>query len=439
MNKEVLLEAELNVYQVFFCSLTVFEFRHFQGTIMISLQTLLDSIQDTYKLKLIAGEKGLSNAVSWTFYTEDYSTIDFIRGGELSITTGMLLERYKDNTKDDSEKSAVNILLDFARKLVDLKSAGLIINIGKYIEKVPVELVDFCDENGLPLFTMPWSIHIIDLMQDVGNRIVRDNQKSLSVAETVEAFLFSPEKLEKDFAEKFQFGKLLDDSEKGFFVVLLEGREDFHAQSLETQKHYLKYQFNSHLNLPFKNYCCFFRELEGKNYFIYVCKGDLNLLRTTKKNFLMAVKKDRFLSSSRIAFSSLCDSFDGLLNEYLHAKTAFSVLPMEQFCDYEELGIYKIFSEVHDVAVLKSFYKEILGKLDVLGEEKKKDYLNTLRLYLESSGKVQKTAEENFTHRNTVNYRIHKITEMLGVDLSDGRTRYLIQTALYIREILEKI
>ena len=49
-----------------------------------------------------------------------------------------------------------------------------------------------------------------------------------------------------------------------------------------------------------------------------------------------------------------------------------------------------------------------------------------------------KTAEENATHRNTVNYRIHKIAEMLGIDIQDGQTRYKIQTALYIRKLLKR-
>ena len=106
--------------------------------------------------------------------------------------------------------------------------------------------------------------------------------------------------------------------------------------------------------------------------------------------------------------------------------------------DYEKIGIFKLLGEVKDRRILEKLYAAVLGPLDEFGKEKLEDYLNTLRLYLESGGKVQKTAEENFTHRNTVNYRIKKICDTLGIDLADGETRYMVQTALHIRDLLEK-
>ena len=49
----------------------------------LSLQTIINYTETPFKLKLLAGRKGLQKNVSWVFYTEDPSTIEFIRGGEL--------------------------------------------------------------------------------------------------------------------------------------------------------------------------------------------------------------------------------------------------------------------------------------------------------------------------------------------------------------------
>ena len=141
----------------------------------------------------------------------------------------------------------------------------------------------------------------------------------------------------------------------------------------------------------------------------------------------------------KIAVSAVCGTPEELSNEYRHAKLALSFCaPEETLCDYNSLGIYRLLAEVQDRRILEAFYEETLGKLAFFSEDKRNDYLNTLSLYLESSGKIQKTAEENATHRNTVNYRIHKIAEMLGIDIQDGQTRYKIQTALYIRKLLKR-
>lgn len=109
------------------------------------------------------------------------------------------------------------------------------------------------------------------------------------------------------------------------------------------------------------------------------------------------------------------------------------------FMPYTSLGIHRVFAEVRDLSVLNDIYNEVLGNLNDYSDLKKENYLETLKLYIESSGKIQKTADENLTHRNTINYRIHKLSEILGMDLQSGMNRYLIQTAIYIGDYLCKM
>lgn len=398
---------------------------------MISLNSLYESIKETYKIKLISGEKGISNAVSWTYFTEDFSSIDFIRGGELTITTGMYFANFEETDDKSNFKYIEENLIDFISRLKKLNAAGLIINTGKYILEIPEKVIEYSNKIDFPLFTMPWEIHIVDIMQNVGNKIVRDNQKTLSISENFEKILFSKEKIDYEILKSTQFANLSENEE--YLLCAVELSKNFLCESSEFQNQYIKFKINSKLEIPFSNFCCLFHD----DKLIYVFKGNFtSIKKEISKSFKIIFSSDKFFTESRVAFSSYCKNFLSLKEEYEHALTALKLFSNEIICDYENLGVYKLFSEIKNKQILESFCNEILGKLDILGNEKKKDYLNTLKLYLESSGKVQKTAEENFTHRNTVNYRIRKIVDILGVDLNDGKTRYLIQTALYLKEML---
>ena len=55
----------------------------------ITLFDLFNQSKSQYKLKLIAGEAGLKNVVSWAQFTEDIMTVSFLKGSELILTTGL--------------------------------------------------------------------------------------------------------------------------------------------------------------------------------------------------------------------------------------------------------------------------------------------------------------------------------------------------------------
>lgn len=61
----------------------------------ILLSDLFHTSKDIYKLQLIAGKEGLSQSVLWVYLAEDMNE-DFLRGGELVITTGMFIHQDPD-------------------------------------------------------------------------------------------------------------------------------------------------------------------------------------------------------------------------------------------------------------------------------------------------------------------------------------------------------
>jgi sugar diacid utilization regulator len=84
----------------------------------------------------------------------------------------------------------------------------------------------------------------------------------------------------------------------------------------------------------------------------------------------------------------------------------------------EDFGVLAVLVRATGRHELEHFAQQTLGS--ILSHP---DLLTTLRLYLSSNGSLAFTAQQLFTHRNTVLYRLKQIEELLGVALSDGDTR----------------
>jgi PucR family transcriptional regulator, proline-responsive transcriptional activator len=393
----------------------------------LSLLSMFNSTAGLYRLKLLAGRKGIHHPVSWMYYTEDTSTIDFIRGGELALTTGMNIERTKPAGASDGYAYAVDYLTRLITCLHELDAAGLIINTGKYINVIPEEIEILCDTLHFPLFSMPWEIHIVDIMQDYGNRIVSERQKRKTVSELFYNALFNPQKF--DAAE---LGDTSFDKAVSYGIVLLELPEELFRKSDDELFRYIDYSFNARLDFPQSLFCWFIHD----HKVVYVFHDNPEQPGTIISRIS---SEDRYFHLMKTAVSATCPSPAGLFHEYEHAVLALRFCREgERLSCYSRLGIFKLLSEIPDRKVLEQYYEDILGKLAVLGSDKRADYLKTLKLYIDNSCKVAAAAQENSTHRNTVNYRIHKLKEILGADLDDAEVRYRIRTALYIRELIDR-
>lgn len=393
----------------------------------LTLQTLFNSTAGLYRLKLLAGRKGMHHPVSWMYYTEDASTIDFIRGGELALTTGMNIERTKPAGGDDGYTHAVDYLTRLITCLHELDAAGLIINTGKYVNGISEEIKSLCDTLRFPLFSMPWEIHIVDIMQDYGNRIVGERQKRKTISELFYNALFDPQKF--DAAE---LGDTSFDKAVSYGIVLLELPEELFRKSDDEIFRYIDYSFNAKLDFPQSLFCWFIHD----HKVVYVFHADPEQQGAVISR---AAAEDRYFRFMKTAVSGTCRSPDSLFHEYEHAVLALRLCgDGERLSCYSGLGMFKLLSEIRDRAVLEQYYEDVLGKLAVLGSDKRTDYLKTLRLYIDNSCRVAAAALENSIHRNTVNYRIHKVKEILGADLDDAEVRYRIRTALYIRELIDR-
>jgi DNA-binding PucR family transcriptional regulator len=62
--------------------------------------------------------------------------------------------------------------------------------------------------------------------------------------------------------------------------------------------------------------------------------------------------------------------------------------------------------------------------------ENSRELLHTLRNYFEQGGSLEATSKALYVHANTVRYRLKRIQELLGEDMTDPRTSFVAQVAL---------
>jgi sugar diacid utilization regulator len=94
---------------------------------------------------------------------------------------------------------------------------------------------------------------------------------------------------------------------------------------------------------------------------------------------------------------------------------------------FEETGAYRLLLSAmsENPAELQRFYAETVEPLVAYDEQYETDLVRTLEAFLEADGNVAGTAQRLFTHRHTIYYRLERVRELSGLDVSssDGREK----------------
>ena len=78
-----------------------------------------------------------------------------------------------------------------------------------------------------------------------------------------------------------------------------------------------------------------------------------------------------------------------------------------------------------DPGELERFYAETIEPLSAYDEQYETELVATVEAYLDNDGNVAATAKQLFTHRHTVRYRLERVQELCGHDVSatEGREK----------------
>ena len=380
-----------------------------------TIEDMILTAENRYEMKFLAGQNGWANSISWVHLLEDTTIIQNFWGKELAVTTGLGFPQKED-------------WMNLARLLNRYHASGLIINVGQYIYDVPEELIAYCNENDLPLLTVPWEVHLSDMIKDFSIHVfLQDNTDEQIVAALIAA-IETPDNQKAYRKELLQYF----DVDGSFQVLLLTCEGLDFMDTVERKK--LSYRIQLYLE-----------DITHNASFFYYNSDFVLVANAVSEEYLYRLVTGAIKRGKRrmpelelcVGIGSKCMDISQLSISYQRAKAAahMALTHKKQVVKFDDCGLFRLLYMVEDKGILREMETECLAALEEHDRRYNADYVDTLQSYLKHDGSIQAVAAELYTHRNTVLYRIGNIRKILGNELKTPEERLPYQIAFYIRRM----
>lgn len=385
----------------------------------VELQRLIEKVEHM-DVTLIAGEGGLHNLVSWVHMVETTEASDFLQGGEIAFTTGLGL----------SNRVSLLTLTEF---IYQKKAAGIIVNTGPFLESIPQEVIDFCNEKDFPLFVIPWKIHLAEVMRIFCFAITKDDQRTLETAAAFKNAIFFPKQEELYVVPLSQQGFHVN-WKYSVCVIRLHNS----IASISNRLEQLMVSISTFAQHKYQNSAVFSHDAE---ILVVTAANSDELLH----NFINEIKSHTLSSLASgetitMGCGKLTKSVRCVCKSY-HQALSIQKLQENSKIDpslvfYSDMGIYKLLIGIEDKEIMIEYYDKTIRPLLDYDKKNDSDLAVVLRCYLNHNGSVKGTADELYVHRNTINYKLNKISEILDMDLSQLDIRLQLSVGFMLQDML---
>jgi PucR family transcriptional regulator, purine catabolism regulatory protein len=103
---------------------------------------------------------------------------------------------------------------------------------------------------------------------------------------------------------------------------------------------------------------------------------------------------------------------------------------------YKELGSFQLLLSLQDDEALRLFCDSILGPIEAGEGHYGGELMRSLEAFIEENGQWERAAKRLYCHRHTLRYRIRRVEELTGRNLSSARDRIEFWLALRGRELV---
>jgi len=384
---------------------------------------IYEETRERFRLEIKAGKAGMDNVVSWVHMIEDETIVSRFQGEELAITTGM-------------KASQPNWLMNLIQEMAKDECAGIIINTGKYLMGIPQDVIDWCEEHKFPLLEMPWEISITSLIQDYCTRIIDQNQDEKRLSN---AFMdiIQGRGLETEIKHLLEQRFDMAGTFQVFCISVRRSIDEllnFNHAVLKLENLFGLWKGNNKINVSYGL-------IRAEDSFVLILnniqnKYLLELPDLIMQSFIYFTKEHRFF----LGIGPSITGIEKLPVSYKRARTAMkmSMETGKEIVKFEEMGFYKLLFSIDDPEILLTYADEILGSLERYDKMHNSNYIETLRSYIKNDRSLIRVAEDTYSHRNTVNYRIQNIKRIVGNELKDAKDLFPYQVAFYISDMVKK-
>lgn len=377
------------------------------------------------KLILVAGEKGLDQIIRGTHVADLPNMAEWVEKGDLLFTTGIHLPK---NT---------NEFVELIQQLKKKGLAGLVLNIGPYIEDILPEAIEVADALDFPLFSLPWECRLAEVTQDINRLLIKDQLAKTIEKELIETILLGNiEHSEKIIKQAATAGYDITQPQQVIIFTELsptrDGERPKDFQRITQQIIHDRFMYYHIKVMSLAN-------PEGIVALVPIITEDKLLL--ILGHIMERVALHLLDIPIHIGIGNSSNHLSQVKKSLEQAQQALKIAALKgtsnSIVTYAKLGAMKLLLKIHDRQELEYFYQETLGPLLTHEQEGGPDLIDTLVVFLQENGHAVKAAEKLFIHRNTLKYRLQRVEEVLGLDLSDSNARLTIQIALMAGRLLQ--
>lgn len=382
----------------------------------ITVERFMETVSD-YKVNLVAGKDGIGNIIEWFQIVENNLAMTQVNNNELVFCSG-----------EDMDDEAV--FLRFIEELIARQSSGLVIIQGHYLTEISDVVKNLCNIQRFPLMVLASSVNMSTITKLLSIQLLESEKINRQLFSAMKNAISFPKKLDgyvPTFVQsgfkknepyavsivKMKHRELITSSESQWLVKSME------AQLLKAGDKSFVLTMDDIYVFVFSNYS----EEEMREIML-------------KMIMLLRMKEYQFYVGSSINHSDV----EQLTNAYVQAKKVVNLSERNgwenQLVQYRELDVYQLLLAIDDKNTMKQYYDAKLGVLEKHDQNNGSDYLEFLKVYLNSNCNINDTADKLFIHRNTVVYKIKKINELLDCDLSELEVRVKLFLAIMLQNII---
>lgn len=382
----------------------------------ITVERFMETVSD-YKVNLVAGKDGIGNIIEWFQIVENNLAMTHVNINELVFCSG-----------EDMDDEAV--FVRFIEELIARQSSGLVIMQGHYLTEISDVVKNLCNIQRFPLMVLASSVNMSTITKLLSIQLLESEKINRQLFSAMKNAISFPKKLDgyvPTFVQsgfkknepyavsivKMKHRELVTSSESQWLVKSME------AQLLKAGDKSFVLTMDDIYVFVFSNYS----EEEMREIML-------------KMIMLLRMKEYQFYVGSSINHSGV----EQLTNAYVQAKKVVNLSERNgwenQLVQYRELDVYQLLLAIDDKNTMKQYYDAKLGVLEKHDQNNGSDYLEFLKVYLNSNCNINDTADKLFIHRNTVVYKIKKINELLDCDLSELEVRVKLFLAIMLQNII---
>ncbi len=394
--------------------------------------------------KVLTGSAGMQNEIRWVNIIEILDDLRHIETGEFLITTA-----YDLNMENETRQ----------RELIDYLTrkglAALAIQTGHYIQKIPSYFIKLAAEHGIPVIEIPFETSFKELTRGLLGELMRRNRFLEEANSDYEGNqLQATIRRSRELLNRLKLGEnpdyfnnellemhILPDA--AFYIIAIKAFPLDHSETLDGEQAEPLLLEPGLIHLLTQHKLSFLAGPLDGNYMLLLQAGKqppeqlLSIARRILNELRLVFPQFKFIAGA----SSIRDNLTTAGIAMEEAQKAMHIAGLDlidagELLSYDNLGIFKILSEIQNSEPLKSIFQETVSPLLAYDERTRGELMQTLRVYLKHLN-ISRSSRELFIHRHTMKYRLNQIEELTKLPLDVPGNVFKLHLGLLICDYLQ--